>query len=463
MAPARWRPINSFVSRLVLCGCATTALGAPVVLPPNPTPNITSVAAALQRVCDRLSSSAGNTPLTETQVDVLQRCNFFEDPKASPTALANGYAAIVGQQVNALGPQAKKFASLQQDNLAARMAELRHGSTGVSLTGLELRGDDNRLLAANNIMDFLPADSSGSGDTPSWLRNRLGLFVNGSVKVGSKRRSQNSFAFDIKDTSITAGADYRVTDWLVVGAAYASGRTKTIFANNLGRLDLKADGGNLFALFYERSFYADVIAGYGGTSLSTDRVLNYTESSGVVVNQQALGSSHIQDMWAGVSVGDELAWGPLFVTPEASLNYHEIRLGGFTESMSAPSAPGSGLALSYGDAVVPSLQGRLNLRVGYTWSTPWAVLVPQAHYSFIREFRNRSDFFRARFAAAMDATDPPVLIRTDSPEGHYFANGAGFTATFPHGFAAFFDYEQLRTLKTIKSHEFSFGVRYTLR
>jgi len=170
-------------------------------------------------------------------------------------------------------------------------------------------------------------------------------------------------------------------------------------------------------------------------------------------------------MWAGISAGDELTWGNFVVTPEGSLNWHEIRLRGFTESMSAPGMPGGGLALSYADAVVPSMQGRLNLRVGYTWSTPWGVLVPQVHYSFIREFRNRADTFTARFAVTdtQSNTDTPAYIRTDSPEGHYFANGAGFTAQFVHGISAFFDYEQLRTLKTIKSHEFSFGVRYEFR
>jgi outer membrane lipase/esterase len=255
-----------------------------------------------------------------------------------------------------------------------------------------------------------------------------------------------------------------VTEWLVLGADYASGHTRTLFAKDLGRLDLKAHGGSVFALAYARSFYLDVLAGYGGTDLNTTRNLNFTETGGTVIDQQALGASHIQDMWAGMSAGDELTWGHFVVTPEGSLNWHEIRLRGFTESMSAPAAPGTGLALSYGDAVVPSMQGRLELRVGYTWSTPWGVIVPQVHGSFIREFRNRSDTFTARFAASVvQGGADPAYIRTDSPEGHYFANGGGFTAHLEHGLAAFFDYEQLKTLKTIKSHEFSFGVRYEFR
>jgi len=45
---------------------------------------------------------------------VLQRCAFFLDPNILPAALAAGLDAMMGQQVNALGPQTKKFATLQQ-------------------------------------------------------------------------------------------------------------------------------------------------------------------------------------------------------------------------------------------------------------------------------------------------------------------------------------------------------------
>jgi outer membrane lipase/esterase len=456
---------------MLLAMAASVSMGAPP-LPPTATLNIISVANALQNACNQLASPTNAVALTPAQQDLSARCAFFENPAASNTAaLQNGYYAIVGQQVNALGPQTKKFATLQQDDVTARLAELRHGAHGSSLLGLNLRGDDGRLLAANNVADFLPADSSGnsggSGSAPVILDGRLGIFVNGSVKVGSKVGPQgkmaNSFNFDIDDSSLTAGADYRITDWFVAGAAYSGGKTKTVFKNDLGRLDLDAKGLSVFASFYGTSYYLDILAGYGRTDLTTDRNLNFTEvPGGTTIDQQALGSSRIHDLWAGLSVGDALHWRQFSVTPEGSLNFHEIRLDGFTESMSQPSGPGTGLALSYSDAVVPSLQGRLGLRLGYTASTAWGVFEPQIHGTFIREFRNRADTFTARFAAVLDLPGggTPAFIHTDAPEGHYFANGGGISAQFAHGVAAFFDYEQLRTLKTIKSHEFSFGVRW---
>jgi|SRR5438105_8006837 len=445
---------------VLLCAMASGARAQPP-LPPNPTPNIISIANALQQACNQLGVATSGVTLTPAQQDLAQRCAFFENAQSTPVALTAGYTAIVGQQINALGPQTKKFATLQQDDVTARLAELRHGRQGVSLSGLDLRGDDGRLLAANDAAAYLPADSSGSGAT--LMEGRLGLFLNGSVKVGSKGKSKNSFAFDIDDNSLTAGADYRITDWFVTGAAYGGGRTKTTFSGNLGRLDLEAKGLNVFASFYGSTYYLDILGGYGRTDLNTDRNLQFIEStSGTTINQQALGRSRIHDLWVGLSVGDALNWRQWSVTPEGSINFHEIRLDGFTEGMSQPTAPGAGLALSYSDAVVPSLQGRLGLRLGYAASTAWGVFQPQIHGTFIREFRNRADKFTAQFAAALTLPGgaTPAFISTDPPEGHYFANGGGISAQFAHGVAAFIDYEQLRTLKTIKAHEFSFGLRW---
>ncbi|HKT71411.1 MAG TPA: autotransporter outer membrane beta-barrel domain-containing protein [Steroidobacteraceae bacterium] len=427
-------------------------------LPPNATPNITSIANALQQSCGALANaSAGG--LSSDQQDLLRRCTFFLGPPGSGSALAAAYNAVVGQQVNALGPQAKKFASLQQDNVTSRLAELRHGSAGISLSGSNPLTSDVPLLAATDPTAYVPA--GGAAGTPALLDGRLGAFVNGSIKTGSKANSRNSFAFDIDDKSVTVGADYRITEWLVAGAAYAGGKTQVKFDNDLGRLDLDAKGVNLYASVYRSSYYIDVTAGYGWTDLATDRHLSYTEGGGATIDQHALGKSHIHDLWAGINIGDVLSYGGVTLGPEASFNFHEIRLDGFAEAMSQPTLPGAGLALRYGAAVVPSMQGRVGLHLGYTISTSWGVFEPRIHGAFIREFRNHADTFSAQLAAAADVPGSgTAFIHTDTPEGHYFANGAGFTAQLRHGLSAFFDFEQLKTLKTIKAHEFSFGVRY---
>jgi outer membrane lipase/esterase len=456
---------GSAVTAALFSLATTTALGGP--LPPKATPNVQSIAAALQRACNSLATPTNAQVLTSSQADLLQDCAFFENSDTSPQALTNAYNAIVGQQINALGPETKKFSSLQQDDITSRLSELRHGaSDGVSLSGMDLRGDDSQLLAANGpaAEQYAAASAASGGNSSSFLDGRLGVYVNGKLQDGSKAHSKNSFAFDIKDDEVTAGADYRITNWLLAGAAFAHGNNHSVFDDDLGRLDSSSNGVNLYASVYHSTYYLDVLAGYADTDLHTDRNLNFVDTvSSTDIAQQALGATHLHELWAGLDVGDSLYWGHFFIDPQGSINFHEIRLDGFTESMSQPDAPGSGLALSYGSGVVPSLQGRLDLRLGYTLNTPWGVFQPQIHGSYIREFRDRADTFTAQFAAvgALGAGEP-ALIHTDTPETHYFANGGGFTTQLAHGFSAFLDYEQLKTLKTIKSHEFALGVRWQI-
>ena len=341
---------------------------------------------------------------------------------------------------------------------------LRRGGRGSTTAGLVLRGDDGPISASSgNLGDYLPGGGSGDGNV-QFLDGRLGVFINGSVKVGSKRKTNNSDAFDINDDTLTIGADYRVGERFVFGAAFGSGKLKTDFGSALGRLDLKSKGFSVYASFYGESYYVDVLAGYGKPTLETSRHIGFSGlPGGGSVDQWAIGSTHTKDLWTGISVGNSFHWRAWTATPEASINFHEIQLDGFSESMSAPGAPGAGFALTYNDAVVPSLQMRAGIRISYTWTTPFGVIEPNFHGSYIRERRDRSDAFYGHLSNAPAGLSGPgssLVLNTDSPEGHYFANGGGMNFQFTHGISGFVDYEQLKTLKSIKSHEFSFGVRY---
>jgi outer membrane autotransporter protein len=444
-----------------------------IVLPKNPTPNEKSFAAYMQTVCTQLealgsASATGTaappgTTLTPGQQDLAARCLFFQNPNSSPAALTTGYQAILGQQINALGPQTFKFGSLQQDNLTSRLADIRRGATGASITGLTITRDDGSVLSNGNsrISDFLPGGASGD-DNAAWLDGKLGVFVNGSLQLGSKRPSKNSDAFDIKDYSVTIGADYRIGQQFVVGVAVGQGKTNIDFASNLGRMDMTATGVSVYASYYSETFYLDALAGYGQPKLDTDRHIQYAETPGPgMVDQDAYGSTHLHDLWAGISTGRPFNWGAFAVTPQGSLNWHEIRLSEFSETMSDPNGPGSGLGLTFGNATVASEQARAGLLAAYTISTSWGVFEPHAHATWIREFRNHPIDFGAQFENAPSGDSAAAAaLQTDPPETHYTAYGGGLNFQLAHAVAGYFDYEELRTLKTIKSHQFTLGIRY---
>jgi outer membrane lipase/esterase len=406
-------------------------------------------------VCASFADSPAASP---GQADLLAQCAFLQ---AAP---AGTIQTVSGQQINALGPQTKKFGDLQQSDVTQRLNELRHDTAGVSVSGLSLTDQDGRMLTngSTRMSDYLPVGSSGDGDA-EFLDGRLGLFVNGSLQLGSKGGTKNSYAFQIKDSAITAGADYRIGNHFVIGAAYAGGKTITQFVNTDARLDIDAKGGDLYASFYTGNFYLDALVGYGEPRLKTQRDLSYGSPSTGDIGQEAFGSTLLKDFWSGLDTGTSFYFGNLALSPEASINYHEVRLSQFSESLSNPAGPGSGLGLTYGKGDVPSLQGRVTARAAYTFTSAWGVFIPDVHGSYIWEQRDRSDTFSVQFenAPASDMNSA-AIIHTDTPEHRYAANGAGLSFQLVHGISGTFDYEQLRTLKTIRSRQFNFNIRYQL-
>jgi uncharacterized protein with beta-barrel porin domain len=456
---------------LTLLMAPALGVSATVTVPPNTpitipvpivTPNFSSMGGAMTQACTGVNYTAA-TAQTAAQQDLLQQCLFFAYTPAN-AALVAGWTSIIGEQLDALAPGVKTFAAEQTSgDLSERLAEVRHGEAqGVSLAGLNLGRIDGRLLALNGagLADFLPY-GSGAG-SPAFLDGRLGLFVNGDIQDASRVGTVNSFAYGLKNSSVTAGMDYRLTESLVAGAAYTASTSRFGFDNDLGKMDLRENGLDLYGSFYDGPFYMDLLAGYGLSHLKSDRHLSFANTnSGTQVDQDAEGRSHVRNFWTGLSLGGDINWGHLNVNPEASVTYREARMDAFTETMSQPTAAGNGLALTYSSDVVDSLQARFGLRLGTTLSTSWGVFQPQIHGAYIREFRDDPVMFQAAFAAAPATSAPiPLVLQSDYSQSHYYSGGADIHATLMHGFAAFFDYEQLFTLAGIKSHELSFGVRY---
>jgi outer membrane autotransporter protein len=420
---------------------AITVPSIPIPIPGSvpDTTNVSSLNNTLQQVCGQLQVTA---VLTAAQTDLARTCSFLADPAAPPGALAAAYTALLGQQINALDPQIKLLDS-RSDGLYERLAALRQGTQDTD--------------AGTNV-----AGGGASADATTLLDGKLGLFASGKITSARKTYTTNSFSYGIHDSVVTVGTDYRFMDSLVAGLAYTGSSTNVPFSYNLGSMKLQENGINLYTSLYKGGFYLDVLGGYGISRLDSTRNVSFSNTtSSTTVDQQAFGHSHVRHVWAGLSLGDELAWRNFTLTPEGSLTFHQARLDAYTESMSQPSAPGGGLALSYGATTVPSLQARAGLAAALTVSTPWGVLQPRLHGAYVRELRNTATTYTTSFASAAGlGAASPILLQGDAPASRFFENGAGLNATFGHGLSAFFDYEQLSSAKYVSSHTLFLGVRY---
>jgi uncharacterized protein YhjY with autotransporter beta-barrel domain len=375
------------------------------------------------------------------------------------------------------------FAGQQFTNIGSRLAQLRQGVAGMSLSGLDLglpsSGGMGPLVAF--LKDFLGLHKlselgdlvgGGSGDESDsyTAASRLGFFINGNVRRGSQDTTLNESGFNFRSSGITAGADYRLTSNLVLGLAFGHLNGKTDFSDASGRLDSRSNSGSLYGTYYRDDFYVDMIVTYGHVSYDAARTTSFeidTNSTSTPTNClsgscsiDTQGSTGARQLAFGTNVGYSLHRGGLTFGPDMALNYTRMDVNGFTES--DPNS--TGMNLVFGDQTGESLILKAGGHISYAINTRFAVVLPQARAHYIREFKDAQRALSVHFADDPTNDDPngPVsnfVVFTDRPDRGYFDWSGGVVAQFPYGIAAFVDYNALAGAGALHTHEVTFGVR----
>ncbi|MDQ2696862.1 MAG: autotransporter outer membrane beta-barrel domain-containing protein, partial [Pseudomonadota bacterium] len=255
------------------------------------------------------------------------------------------------------------------------------------------------------------------------------------------------------------GADYRLRDNLVLGAAVGYTTTTNDIDRDGGELDVDGGSVSLYGTwFHERGFYADAIASYGHNDYDQERTVRYAIPDATV--SQTATAGYDGDQWSvALGTGYEISRGALTAAPTLQLEYLSLEVDGFRERVSDPDAPGRGLAVSIDDQDTDSLTLRLGGRASYSISLPWGVLVPQASAEWVHEFDDDARQVAGRFVSAA-ASDPGFVLATDDPDRDYFVIGAGASAVFARGVSAFAYYEGLAGHRELDNHSVTVGLRW---
>jgi outer membrane autotransporter protein len=169
------------------------------------------------------------------------------------------------------------------------------------------------------------------------------------------------------------------------------------------------------------------------------------------VNITAVGSTDGQQYTANMGAGYDLALGGFTLTPFARMEYLNLVSERFTESGAL------GLDLLIRGQRTQSLRSALGLQVGYSWSVPFGVLVPQVRAEWVHEYRDGSRELTATFVN--DPFGTAFFIPTDTPTRNFAALGAGLSGVFARGISAFVHYETFLGLTHVSNHQFSGGMR----
>jgi outer membrane lipase/esterase len=408
-------------------------------------------------------------PPVITNPDLQERCNeLVGSVGTDPEGAREGLQAMAPEENSAVGTSSIEVSGAQIDNIGARLAALRRGTTGLSLQGLtfnidgrKVSGDELFGVQARNIK----GGAAGADDAGF---SRLGIFINGDYGWGDRDATLRQSGFDFDSYGITAGVDYRFTDQFVLGAAFGYGNTDVEINANGGTLDTDAYSVSVYGSYYPtQAFYLDAIVSWGISDHDQARSIRYgvdtsTPGERTLVRQTATAEIDSDQISASLGSGYNFAQNGWTFGPYGRLGYVDVDVDGFRERVSdpTPTTPGSGLGLEIDEQDFTSFTLAVGGQVIKAISMPWGVLLPQLNAEYVHEFENDNDAIAGRFLGDLSGTT--FFLPTDEPDRNYVNLSIGASAVFAGGRSAFIQYQTLLGYEDLESHAIGVGLRIEL-
>jgi outer membrane autotransporter protein len=339
------------------------------------------------------------------------------------------------------GTEAINIVSATFGVLETRLLALREGTTGIQIAGLPALDREGRPLAS--------ALSEHSAAGPD-LDERVGLFLNGVGSWGDFSGTTDEAPFRFAEYGMVVGGDFRFTENLVAGAAFAYSNTDAVFRADAsgGKLDRDAYTGALFSTWNSGPFYVEGIAGYTSIDYDLRRKIRYAD-----VNRTAKGTPDADEWSVALGTGYDFQRGAFSFGPYLRAEYIDVDMNGFTESGA------NGLNLTYEANRLQSFTTDLGVQVSYAISTGFGIVTPYLRAEWEHEYLNDSRKIKARYSA--DPNRNTFFARTSDPDRDYANLGAGVSAQFPNGFSAFLDFDTAQGLSRIDRYRATLGGRLT--
>ena len=421
----------------------------------NPTAPEGAMALYIDRACANLYQNGAPNPAAQR---LLFRCGQLMQitNPADATYVMNQLTPRNNPEATNLS---QNFNSRQLGNVLSRLAALRHGASGVSLSGLSINQNGQSLPASALGKAFAQQKGGAAGDEPGAdLGGRLSIFVNGTINRGDKSRSTQESGFEYDAYDITAGMDYRFTDRFVAGFALGYSSTSSDLNNSGGSLDGSAYNLAGYAnYFIGDNVFLDGVVQYGRGSFDMKRNINYLIPS---VTEEFFTASASPDaqQW-GASIGGGYDFKLNDQGTQATLSGHLNYLKATLDSYDETGAETFNLHLEQN--TLKSLTFNFGGEISHTFSMSWGVLVPRLRADWVHEFEGNSVPINGWLLAdPIGGTSNSFTYQSDQQDPDYFLLGAGASAVFSHGVQAFLLYQTTLGKENYTDNQIAAGIRF---
>jgi uncharacterized protein with beta-barrel porin domain len=370
-----------------------------------------------------------------------------------PTAanVQDAYKQISPEKAGAMANLGFVAANFQVRNLATRTTNLRfvQGGSGGGASSLAPGGLSCTYSKLSGVMlayngGFLPDLFTARREFKA-PESRWGVFADGGAAFGTQSSTSNQTGYNFTLGGLTLGADYRLTDKLLVGLATGYSNTASSFYGTGGSVTVNTIPFNAYAAYSSGQMYAYGSLGYALNLYNLRRAINFdgigrTATSSTTGNQFNLYGE----------AGFDLKLSRMILTPAATLTYSALWLGGFTEENAGA------LNLKVGPQNASSVQTGVSGRVTLPLKMGSIIMVPQAYAFYQHEFANGSRGLNASLSQGSGA----FTWQTEAAGQNFALVGASLTTALRDNLYAPVNFNSEVGRRNTSAQFINVGLRY---
>lgn len=450
----------------------TVSANVPDLVPGNNSASV-STRVRLENVSEAavaLNSCIGNDQIAQISVDALARAcadpNSPLQPLCRQLLSANDPQTCgeVRQVLTEIAPKdvlaqsllLRDFANTQFFNVDARLSDLRGGSGGFSIAGLNVRSGRSSM-SFGTLQDLVRAvQGGGDTDTAEYdpdLVSPWGFFMNGTISSGDQALNTERYRVktDFESRGLTAGVDYRFKPNLVGGLAVGFAKFDADISN-LSSMDTRALSLTAYGSWYPRDrLYLDARFSFGSARFDLNRRIDFSIGD-QSFSTTALGRTDADQLTFAASVGHHYNLGGWNLTPNLAFRHVRSEVDAFTET-------GAGMFnVAYGKQSISSSQLALGLQFGRAFSLSHGVISPQFDFALNRDFSDDDLVLEARLAG--EGAQGVFELREEDPDESYGSVGLGFVYLTANGKQAYMSYRRNVGQDGINRFTLNFGLRF---
>lgn len=344
--------------------------------------------------------------------------------------------------------------SNQLSNVGQRIAQLRGGVGGLSLSGLNLKSGNQSLPI--HLLSYLANDSDDAqSKSPRTVDDPFyspwGFFVNGNISMGdfSYADEQND-GFDFDSHNITTGIDYRFNSQFVLGMAL--GYSELESKAGVGSvMDVDGLSASIYGLFTPNdNWFVDARVAFANLDVVQTRKESW-QLIDTVFELTAIGETTSKQLTFAVNSGRNFNFGPYLFTPNFGVEYVESTLDEFLEEGAAE------FSVFYFEQKFESLKYHLGFDLSRSISLSKGVLSPQFSYRYqyldqdagIAELALIDNFFNVDF----------FEVGTNFLESESHQVSLGLNYVMSKGKQFFLRYRKTLGMRNFDQETINFGIR----